>query len=84
MSALIKVAIAAVGVCWTITAYAIWNWGPGLRKRSVRCPENQKIALVLAEQREAEFASLRVVDVKECSLLTPGHPACSKQCRAAM
>ena len=84
MTAIIKVAIVGVAVCWTITAYFIWKWGPGLRKRFVRCPERKVRASVLADQREAEFGTLRVVEVKECSLLTPAHPDCSKQFRVCL
>ena len=83
MTTIIKEAIASVAVSWSVAAYAIWKWGPGLRKRSVRCPERNLQAKVLADQREAEFGSLRVVDIKECSLLTAAHPICSKQCRAS-
>ncbi len=76
-------AILALAV-WTVMGYAIWRWGPGLRKRRVRCPEKNTSATVLAEQRESEFGCLRVVDVKACSLL-PGTPlACDKQCIARL
>ena len=84
MTAIIKVAMASVGVCWTIAGYSIWKWGPGLRKRFVRCPERKQRARVLADQREAEFGSLRVVDINQCSLLTTLQPECSKQCRACL
>jgi hypothetical protein len=84
MAAIIKLAIVGVVVCWTVAAYSIWKWGPGLRKRFVRCPEKKLRAKVLADQREAEFGSLRVVDVKACSLLTPARPDCSQRCRASL
>ena len=84
MTVFIKVALVGVAVSWTIASYAIWKWGPGLRKRSVRCPERKARASVLADQREAEFGSLRVVDVKECSLLTPAQMNCSKQCKVCL
>ncbi len=84
MTAIIKEAIVGVAVCWTVAGYSIWKWGPGLRKHFVRCPEKRLRATVLADQREAEFGSLRVVDVRACSLLTPAHPDCSKQCRACL
>ena len=82
MTTIIKEAIGAVAVSWSVAAYSIWKWGPGLRKRFVRCPERKVYATVLADQREAEFGNLRVVDIKECSLLKPPLPDCSKQCRA--
>jgi len=84
MTTIIKEALVGVAVCWATAGYLIWKWGPGLRKRSVRCPERKVRATVLADQREAEFGSLRVVDVKKCSLLTPAHPDCAKQCRVCL
>jgi hypothetical protein len=84
MTTIIKEALVGVAACWAVAGYSIWKWGPGLRKRSVQCPERKVRATVLADQREAEFASLRVVDVKACSLLTPAHPDCSKQCTVCL
>ena len=81
---IIRVAMVAVVVCWIIAGYAIWKWGPGLRKRLVRCPEKKVRATVVAEQREAEFASLKVVDVKACSLMPASTLDCSKQCMARL
>ena len=63
MTTIIGGAVVAVLVCWAIAGYSIWKWGPGLRKRFVRCPEKKLRATVLADQRELEFGSLRVVDV---------------------
>ena len=82
MAIIIKLAIAGVAVCWIVAGYAIWKWGPGLRKRSVRCPERKLRATVLADQREGEFGTLRVVDVKTCSLTA--QMDCSKQCRVCL
>ena len=84
MTILIEAALAGVAVCWTVAGYSIWKWGQGSRKRFVRCPERKMRASVLADQREAEFGTLRVIDVKECSLLTPAQPACAKQCRVCL
>jgi len=84
MNSLIALEIFAVVVCWVVLAHAIWKWGPGLRKRSVRCPEKRVGAKVLADQREAEFACLRVVEVKECSLFGNAPVACSKGCLARL
>lgn len=84
MSTIIALEVAGVLVCWTVAAYAIWKWGPGLRKRIVGCPEKKVRAKVLADQREAEFGCLRVADVKACSLL-PGAPlGCAKECIARL
>ena len=82
MTNLIKLAIMGVLVSWIIAGYAIWKWGPGLRKRWVRCPENRGRATVLADQREAEFGSLHVVDITACTLVNTTELNCSKQCRA--
>jgi hypothetical protein len=80
VTTIIKEALFGVAICWAVTGYAIWKWGPGLRRRFVRCPERKQFASVLADQREAEFGSLHVVDVKACSLVTSAPINCSKQC----
>ncbi len=82
MNGIIIIEIFAVLICWAVLARAIWKWGPGLRKRSVRCPEKSVGAKILAEQREAEFGCLRLVDVKKCSLLGNAPVACAKGCLA--
>jgi hypothetical protein len=77
-------AIVAGLVSWLAVGLAIWQWGPGLRKRSVRCPTLKKQAKVLAEQREAEFvcsyAGLKVTDVQYCSLLKGPPLTCDRAC----
>ena len=80
MNTLIAIEAFGVLLCWAVLAYAIWKWGPGLRWRSVRCPERSARARVLADQREAEFGSLRVAEVAACSLLGNAPLACSKGC----
>jgi len=80
MNKLIALEILGVLTCWAVLARAIWKWGPGLRKRSVECPEKKAGARVLADQREADFACLCVMDVKECSLLGRAPVSCSKGC----
>ena len=82
MAGIIKEAMVGVAAAWSVAGYAIWKWGPGLRKRPVRCPEKRRRATVLADQREAEFATLQVSDIKACSLLGAVPPDCSKQCKA--
>ena len=67
MNSLVFAIVGGV-VLWGIAGWAIWQWGPGLRNRSVRCPVLKRRAKVLADQREAEFGSLMVVDAKSCSL----------------
>jgi hypothetical protein len=82
MDNLILLEMATVLVAWSVTGYAIWKWGPGLRKRRVRCPEKKVKATVLAEQREAEFGCLTVADVHACSLLAGSPATCGKTCLA--
>jgi hypothetical protein len=84
MNSIIALEISGVVVSWAVLAYAIWKWGPGLRKRSVRCPEKRVGAKVLADQREAEFACLHVVEVKQCSLFGNAPVACGKGCLARL
>ena len=67
---------------WILAGKAIWRLGPGLRKRSVRCPAKSVSATILAEQREAEFGCLSVVDVKACTLFPNAPLDCGKSCIA--
>jgi hypothetical protein len=84
MTSTIFLGVVIVLALWAIVGYAIWQWGPGLRKRSVWCPVQKKRAKVLAEQREALFpasyAGLSVVDIKQCSLFKGGPLKCQKEC----
>jgi len=78
MKVIIALEIGGVLICWAVLARAIWKWGPGLRRRSVHCPEKERQAKLLADQREAEFGCLHVVGVSDCSLA--GNLPCSKGC----
>ena len=69
---------------WAVAAYAIWKWGPGIRQRSVRCPEKGVLADVMAEQHEGDFGCLRVVDVKACSLVPGQMLTCDRECMAKL
>jgi hypothetical protein len=84
MSSYLLLTAAIVVALWAIAAYAIWQWGPGLRKRSVWCPVLKKRAKVLAEQKEALFypsySGLSVVDIKQCSLFKGRALECHKEC----
>ena len=84
MGAIILVEVIGVFLAWAVAGYTIWKWGPGLRMRSVRCPEIKAHARVLAEQQESEFGCLRVTDVKVCSLLHVAVPDCKKACMARL
>lgn len=65
---------------WTVAAFAIWKWGPGIRRRSVRCPEKGVLAEVMADQQEGDFGCLRVVDVRRCSLVPGDMLNCEREC----
>ena len=82
MDSIIVLEIATVIAAWAVAAFTIWKWGPGLRKRSVACPNKKRTARVLADQREAEFGCLRVVDVETCSLIPGQELNCGKGCLA--
>ena len=84
MSSIIVLEISGVVVCWVVLAHAIWKWGPGLRRRSIRCPEKKVRAKVLADQREAEFGCLQVVQVRECSLFANAPVSCGRGCMARL
>ena len=83
MSFTLGLAVEAMLLAFVIVGYAIWQYGPGVRERSVRCPVLKKRAKVLADQREAGFscsyAGLEAVDVTNCSLVK-GPLTCSKEC----
>ncbi len=75
-------AFATVLAWWVVASLALWRFGPGVHRRSVRCPVQRTRAVVRAEEREAGFGELRVLDVTACSLL-PGQPlTCAKECLA--
>jgi hypothetical protein len=80
MDSIILLEIAAVLVAWAVVAFTIWKWGPGIRKRSVKCPNTKRTARVLADQREAEFGCLRVADIETCSLIPSQALTCGKGC----
>jgi hypothetical protein len=80
MNNIIALEIVGVLAAWTVAGYAIWRWGPGVRRRAVRCPEKKVRAKVMADQREAEFGCLRVADVTACSLLHGAPVTCGKEC----
>lgn len=82
MDSILALEIAGVAAAWTVTGFTIWKWGPGLRKRSVACPNKKRTARVLADQREAEFGCLQVVDVETCSLIPGQQLNCGKECIA--
>lgn len=82
MGNIILLEVVGVLLAWVVAGFTIWKWGPGLRKRSVTCPNTKRTARVLADQREAEFGCLRVVDVETCSLIPGQELTCGKNCLA--
>jgi hypothetical protein len=83
MSFSLALAIGAVLLTFLVADYAIWQYGLGVRKRSLRCPVLKKRAKVLVDQREADFfcsyAGLKAVDLTDCSLMK-GALTCRKEC----
>ncbi len=80
MSLSLLLAVGIVLMSFAIAGYAIWQWGPGLRERSVMCPMLRRSAKVLVDQREAEFGNLKMADIRQCSLLHGPEVTCSKEC----
>ena len=72
--------LLAMLTCLVLTGFAIWNWGPGVRKRSVLCPAKKRRARVLARQIEGDFCCLRVADVERCSLVPGEILTCDRDC----
>ena len=83
-----SVVVVGVLALWAVAAYAVWLWGPGLRRRSVWCPVYKTYANVLAEQKEAgvrnSYAGLAVLDVQRCSLFDGDPLRCKKECLAQL
>ncbi|HVN08096.1 MAG TPA: hypothetical protein VMV61_03950 [Patescibacteria group bacterium] len=84
MSSAFLFGVMFVAAVWAIGGYFIWEFGPGDRVRSVRCPVLKKRATILACLKERNFAGsyagLRIADVQLCSLLESTHLACHKDC----
>jgi hypothetical protein len=74
-------ALIAVAILMAAAIIYIYQQGPGITTRDVRCPEKGLDARVTFVQKEEGFARLVVSDVTECSLLPPGEVTCSKACR---
>jgi len=74
-------ALTGVVILMAVGIVYIYQQGPGIITRSVRCPEKRVNARVTFVQKERGFARLAIVDVTKCSLLGPGEITCSKACR---
>jgi hypothetical protein len=77
-------AFATVLVWWVVAALAVWRFGPGVHRHSVRCPVKRTRAVVKAVAREAGFGELQVLDVTACSLLHGQPLTCGKECLARL
>lgn len=88
MTSAVLLALMAVIAVWALAAFFIWQWGPGVKERSVWCPVYKQRATVLVQLKEALFvnsyAGLSVTDVKECSLFKFTPLKCHKQCLQRM
>ena len=80
MSAIVFAAVIGAAVWWAADDDTIWKWGPDLKRRLVRCPEETGWALVEADHREKKLTPPQVVDVRSCSLSGVSPLKCSKQC----
>ncbi|MEE8607672.1 MAG: hypothetical protein V3S55_08715 [Nitrospiraceae bacterium] len=81
MDVLVAVEVVAVLTAWGFLFLSVRRWGPGRRKRSVRCPEKKQRAKVLVEHREGDYGSVYAADVIACSLLPKEKPVtCEKKC----
>lgn len=72
--------IAAVLCSWAVLVVTLVRWGPGSRKRRVRCPDKKQRASLLVEYEEDEFGSIRPRDIKACSLFPQSPVTCDKHC----
>jgi len=75
-------AFATVLAWWVVAALALWRFGPGLHRHSVRCPVKREEAVVTGLEGEAGFGELRVLDVTACSLFRGQPLTCGKECLA--
>lgn len=80
MTSTIIVAVIGVLFAWGLIAVAIRYWGPGQAWKYLVCPEKKIPARVTLLRNEGSFGSLKVVDIKECSLFPEGPVTCEKHC----
>ena len=73
--------VGGVLICWTVLAVTVTRWGPGVRRRRVKCPEKNQRASVLIELKEVAYGVTQAVDIKACSFFPHGDPInCDKRC----
>ena len=74
-------ASGGVVCCWVLLAATVTRWGPGVRRRRVKCPEKNQRASVLVENKEVSYGITQAVDIKACSFFPRGSAVnCDKQC----
>ncbi|MBI4458797.1 MAG: hypothetical protein HY648_01900 [Acidobacteria bacterium] len=73
-------AVVGVLIAWGLVAFAIRYWGPGAMRKYLLCPEKKMPARVVFARQEGSFGSLKMVDVKQCSLFPEGPVTCQKHC----
>ena len=67
---------------WLVVAFTVRRWGPGVRRRRVRSPENarRRRARVAVKYVESGFGAVRADDVAACSLFGSGPVTCDRAC----
>ena len=80
MDTAIVFALIGVVIAWSIVFGIIRRWGPGIARRTLRCPEKEAPARVTFQRLEGSFGSLKAADVQECSLFPDAPVTCDKHC----
>lgn len=67
-------------IIWLVVGLAIRRWGPGVTRRTVRCPETRTSAHISVQYAEHGFGAVRAEDVVACSLFAGGPVTCDRGC----
>ncbi len=73
-------ALAVAAAIVIVGAYVIRWLGPGVMRRSTRCPEKNVQAEIEILRKEGTWGTLLSADVISCSLLPGGTADCEKHC----
>lgn len=76
----LNLAIIAVACAFALVSFLVYRAGPGVVKRLLTCPEKKCPTCVEFVRTEGEFGSLRISDVRSCTLLPDGVINCAKSC----
>ena len=79
MTPAVWLAVVVALAILTAGGYLIHRWGPGIVRRSLRCPEKNVQAEIEVLRKEGSFGAILNDDVLSCSLL-PGGVDCDKKC----